>query len=158
MPVFTPERAIMYLKKTPTILAAILNGVDQTRATATRDGVDGWNVLQIIAHLNDYEEIFGQRMTAVLNEQNPAFAAYNPDQLAVENKYEDKDFVAVFAEWNTRRQEHIARVSALSPDDWNRTGVHPTSGMTSVLEIWLNAALHDVNHTEQIIRVLGMNA
>jgi hypothetical protein len=36
--------------------------------------------------------------------------------------------------------------------------MHPSFGEMTLLDLWLNVALHDLNHSEQIIRSLAATA
>lgn len=154
MPVFNGERVLLHLKKTPSIYALIMKDVDQVRASTARDGADGWTVLEVMAHLNDYEAIFTERTSAILDHENPALVGYDQAQLAIERNYAGKELAQVYSEWKARRQENIRFLSALPPEAWSRTGLHPSCGQITLLDLWLNTIAHDVNHAEQIIRSL----
>ncbi len=156
MPVFTPEKALMWMKKTPALMRVTLNGVSQARATDNRDGEDGWDVLEIVCHLNDYEQIFIERLRLMLEQESPTFHAYDPNALVVEHQYGAQQFDLVVTSWISRRAAHVRMLEALTPEQWERRGVHPSFGEMSVLDEAINAVLHDVNHLEQIARVLGI--
>jgi len=156
MAVFTPEKALMWMKKTPALIRVTLSGVNQARATGSRDGEDGWNVLEIVCHLNDYEQIFIERLRMMLDQDRPAFPAYDQNALVVENQYDAQQFDLVVTSWISRRAAHVRMLEALTPEQWERRGIHPSFGEMSVLDESINATLHDVNHLEQITRVLGL--
>ena len=40
-------------------------------------------------------------------------------------------------------------------DEWSRRGVHPSSGVITVLELATNVGLHDLNHIAQMTVALG---
>jgi len=157
MPIFSPERALMWIKKTPTIMRATLSGVTQARATGSRDGEAGWNVLEIICHLNDYEQIYIDRLRTMLTMDTPQFTGYDADQLVTQNQYDAQQFDQVLTSWTTRRAQHILLLEGLTPEQWQRKGIHPTFGEMTIIEATLSTTLHDVNHLEQIVRVLGLN-
>lgn len=157
MSIIVPDRALMYLRKGHALLRVILDGVDQARATATRDGDNGWTTLEVVCHLNDYEQIFIDREKAMLEGSKPSMTAYNPDALASQNQYAAQDFAQVLTTLYSRRAAHIKLLESLTPEQWNLTGVHPNWGEITITENAFNAALHDLNHMEQIARVLGLS-
>jgi hypothetical protein len=53
------------------------------------------------------------------------------------------------------RRQFIALIANCTEDQWSRRGVHPESGVVTLLELAINVGLHDVNHIEQIVRALG---
>jgi hypothetical protein len=158
MPVFTPEKAMLYISKTPVIVDTLLAGVDQARAANARTAPAEWSVLEIMAHLHDYESIFKERTNIILKEERGAFPAYDPDQLAVERQYNVQDFRMVCLSWKTARKVNLSNLESLLPESWTRTGMHPSFGEMTLLDLWLNVALHDLNHSEQIIRSLAATA
>lgn len=157
MPALNPTRTINLLRKNPTTLSVILRGVDQAQAQSARDGADGWSVLEIVCHLNDYEEIFMARNQAIIAEDMPTLMTYDPPTLARERNYQGQDFKAVFASWIARRKAHLEFLSALTPEQLERTGVHPAWGQPSVHEAIIVTSQHDGDHIEQIIRALGLS-
>ena len=155
MPAFTPQKAVRDLVKTPVILNVVLRGVDQQRAQQATDGTDGWSVLEILGHINDYEQIFTDRVRLALETERPNFPGYDPDERAKTLAYAQQDFAEVFASYVDRRRTFVALLRGLTPVQWQRTGIHRESGEMTVVEIALNSTLHDVNHIEQIIKALG---
>ena len=53
------------------------------------------------------------------------------------------------------RVEMLKMLRALTPEQWQRKGIHYASGEQTVVELATNTTLHDVNHIEQIIKALG---
>ena len=155
MPMFTPEKALRDFPKTPVILSAILNGVDQKRAQKATDGPGGWSVLEVLGHMNEFEQAFFQRSRLIVETEMPKFAALDPDALAKSHHYNDQKLTEVLASYVNWRRQHLAYVQALSPEQWQRKGIHPASGEVTLVENVTNTTLHDVNHIEQIVKALG---
>lgn len=155
MPMFTPERAILNLRRTPVILNGVLIGVDQALAQTATDGADGWSVLEVVCHLNDFEAIFLERIRMMIESDNPQFPAYDQVALADERRYADQDFVAVLTNLMSRRRSTIDYVSALDAEQWARPGIHAAHGAVTVMDTVVNMPLHDVIHIEQILKALG---
>ena len=155
MPMFTSEKALRSLRKTPVILAGILDNVSQERAQQATDGPDGWNGIEIVGHLLDYEEIFFERAKRMLAEDKPALEGYDQDALVKDHDYAHQNLQDVFQRFVTLRRTFINLLTTLTDEEWARQGVHPQSGEITVLEHAINITLHDVNHIEQIVRTVG---
>lgn len=152
----TPERAILWLSQTPVILSAIVRDVDQARAVSARDGADGWNVLEILCHLNDLEAIYIQRTQQIIETDAPNLIPFNHLDAVTANNYAGQNFADVLAQYLERRKEHLALLKGLSADQWAREGTHVSYGANPLAHYSTTTALHDVNHIEQITRALSL--
>ncbi len=155
MPIFSPEKTLLDLPRTPIILQTILQGVDQQRAISASDGPDGWNVVEIVGHLNDYDAIFLERTQAMIEGDAPALGSYDQEALVRQHGYAAQPLADVLASFLSRRRAYIDRLSGLSADQWQRTGMHPSWGKITVLDQALNVTHHDVNHIAQVIKTLA---
>jgi uncharacterized damage-inducible protein DinB len=155
MPLFTPELALRDLPKTPVILNAILRGVDQARAQSATDGADGWSVVEVVCHLNEYEKIFTDRALLLLASEVPTFESFDQAALARENHYTEQNLREVLASFIARRRAHLELLRGLAPEQWQRRAIHPVRGEVSLVELATYTTLHDVNHIEQIVKALG---
>lgn len=147
---------IFYMQKTLNILDAIISHVSQEEATSKTDGPEGWNVLSVMCHLRDYDQIFYDRVVLTLEQDNPQFPRYDHEALVIENEYNKQNLAAVFEEFVAKRRRFIALLNGLSPEQWQRTGVHPAYGPGNIIERARQVVFHDLNHTEQIVRVLEL--
>jgi len=143
------------LRKNLAILPNHLRGVSAHDATAYRDGGTGWTALQVLCHLRDYEAIFLERATLTVEQESPPLPNPDPDALAAERRYNEQDFAATVQEWLNRREAFLAYLTGLDEAAWARTAQHPRRGTISLQDQLALVAFHDVNHLEQIVRVLG---
>ncbi len=141
--------------KTQILLEMLLEGVDQEIATSRTDGPDGWSTLEILCHLRDFEEIWQLRVQMVLAEENPPLPLFDHARLIIERDYKSQDYATVYAERKALRAESQRMIDAISDEQWSRTGLHPQFGPLTLAEIRFQLMLHDVDHLEQIARVLG---
>lgn len=155
MALFTREIALRDLPKTPVILNVILRGVDQAQAQSATDGADGWSVLEVLCHLNDYEQIFIDRAHQLLAEDMPTFAAYDQVALVQANRYAEQNLRDVLASYVARRRAHLELLRSLTPEQWQRRAIHPVRGEVILTELSAYTVMHDVNHIEQIVKALG---
>jgi hypothetical protein len=148
-----PAKALRTLRKTPVLLEALLEGVTQEQAEALHDG--DWNVIFDVCHMRDFEAVAAQRVRALLAGSNPAFAVVSNDELIRDNNYAAADLRQVMGEIARLRREFIALLEALTDDQWLLEGVHPAQGPATLLDVAINAGLHDVDHLEQVVRCLA---
>lgn len=156
MPMLNVDKALRSLRKTPVILNALLKEVSQAQAQQATDGQNGWSVLFIVCHMSDFEDIFYRRVQSVLEQDCPRFPPVDQESLALTNDYAGQDFRQVLETYLQKRQAFIQRIESLTEEQLTRHGIHPETGDCTVLDIAINAALHDVNHLEQIVRALRM--
>lgn len=151
---FTPASALRDFTKTPVILDAVLAGVDQQRAAETTDGADGWSVLEVVCHMNDYEQIFFDRAKSMIETERPNFPPYDQNTRALDNDYAGQQLAEQLASFHARRAAFAAFAQALPAEVWQRTGIHPSYGEMNMIELVIKTTLHDVNHIEQILKAL----
>lgn len=147
--------AINALRRSNVILNDLVRDISQTDAVSHRDGGDGWNVVEIICHLRDLEEVYQRRSLQMLTDDNPRVEPFDIAGAVITNDYAHADLREAVAVWNERRAAHLQLLAGLAPEQWERTGIHPDYGPYTLLEAALRTALHDVNHTEQVLKALG---
>jgi uncharacterized damage-inducible protein DinB len=154
MVLIDPQRAFRALKQTHLILEHELRGLTQEKAAQTKDGPNGWSIVEVVCHLCDFEEIYYERLQLVMAEDCPTVPLYNQEELAVKNDYAHQDLRATLKTLTERRQRLVDWLSTLSAADLQRKGIHPTSGEFDIAGTAINIALHDINHIEQITHTL----
>ena len=152
---FVRERIIATLKRNQTILDGILHGLSQGDATSATDGPDGWTVLEVICHLRDLEEIYAGRIASMLKGENPTFPKVDPPALAKERNYAGDDLRSARSTLLEHRRATLAILAGLSPDQWTLTGTHGVYGPQTVEVLAFQIVTHDLDHMEQITRILG---
>lgn len=157
MALLDKPRAMRTLRKTPAIMQTILRGVDQARALGATDGPDGWSVLEVLCHLNDYEQIFGDRIRRMIAEDNPHFTNVDHEALVEENHYKEQMLDTIWKQYIEKRRALVVFLDSLPAEAWQRPGVYHGGIATNVTEVAINIALHEINHMEQITRSLGLS-
>jgi len=153
MSMFPPAGVIMAARKSQALLAMLLDGVDQATGSSLRDGGDGWTCVEVVCHLRDFDAISLRRLRLILEQDAPALPLFDVPGLAA--GYAGQSLATVLAERAALRAEITALLEGLPTDAWSRTGVHPTLGAWTVTEMGIKLAAHDVDHLEQIGRILG---
>ena len=151
----TPKELLDAFTSAPAVFQALLDGVTQEQAQAARGGDEGWSVVEVVCHLRDAEERSLERMRAMRDEDNPLIAGYDQEAWARDRNYAEDNLRDALAAFLRLREEHIAELSALSPDEWNRPGRHEEHGDISITGHTLHMVAHDLMHSAQIARQLG---
>jgi len=110
-----------------------MNGRDIARLCAKAEETDlskrtpegKWSLKELVCHLWRCQQVFAGRIEAMLAQENPAVAQYDPDN--------DPEFVALTARTASQaiegferdRDALLAKLSGLGPAEWHRPGRHP---------------------------------
>jgi hypothetical protein len=75
--------------------------------------------------------------------------------LAKERRYNEQDLRAAYSEWVNRRKPFLEFLEGLDESAWQRNANHPKRGSMSLQDQLALTAWHDVNHIEQVTRILA---
>lgn len=125
------------------------------QATTLRDGPDGWTITEVLGHLRDFDGFFRGRAIMMAEQDYPNLPAYDHEALAIERRYNEQDFRAVYEELVQSRAETRAFFAALSPEGWARAGVHPETGHFTMTNAVMQVGIHEVSHVDQIAKILA---
>jgi uncharacterized damage-inducible protein DinB len=142
------------LGRTIGIVRFMLQGIPADDLRTYRDGGAGWTVLEVLCHLRDFDEVFVQRLRLTVEQEQAALPVPNPDQWAVERRYNEQDLHQVLDAWSQNRDSLLTDMNGLFENDWARKAVHPVRGLMTATDQLLLMTWHDWNHTEQIVKIL----
>ncbi len=149
------ERHIGTMRLTCRILDNILAEVTEAQAHDLRDGPDGWSIIEIVCHLRDFDGIFRSRAQMMLREDYPRLPAFDHEAMAVERSYQQEELAAALQKLKESRAVFIAFFESLDVTGWDRSGVHPERDSFTMTDAVIQVGLHDLDHLEQITRVLA---
>lgn len=143
------------LHKMIAILGTVVQPLTQDAATSYRDGGTGWTVAEVVGHMLDYEVVFLERAQITAEQRGGELPNPEPDALVIERGYNRQQLGAIYAQWVQRRTDLLKYLAELKAEDWDKMAQHPRRGemaLTTQLELinW-----HDVNHLEQITRIVA---
>lgn len=147
-------RLVTAMRKSAATLAHVLANVRQEQAVTLRDGADGWTVLEVACHLRDFDEIFYGRAVMIVEQEYPTLPAYDHEALVVERRYNEQSLAAVVEGFTESRRVFADFFAALTPDQWERAGLHAERGRFTLTDAALQVPTHDLDHLEQITRIL----
>jgi DinB superfamily len=139
-----------------------------------RPAPESWAAKEVICHLRDIEELFMLRFRTMLAMDEPKFlvlaempddrAAWgivegdamplDPDRWAEERQYLRTDAAAALAALRRRREETLAFLGRLTPDQWRRGSIHATLGRMTFADWVALIAAHDDKHLDQLQRAI----
>ncbi len=138
---------------TPKKLARLVKGVS-TAKLRKRPAPDKWSVAEILAHLADVEIVVGWRMRSILGAPGTPIQAFDQDAWVIAGHYAKRDPRKSIEQHRVVREANLALLKSLSPDQWKHYGQHAERGQESIEHIARMVAGHDVNHIQQIERIL----
>ena len=76
--------------------------------------------IQYAAHVRDIQRVYGDRILLMLQEDDPVFAQFNPDEEAW-NGYNELDRTALADDLDAQARRLAGILEGLEPADWSRT-------------------------------------
>jgi len=157
------ERILSYVEgKQPLVVQAatakrlnrLIKGIP-TAKLRKRPTPDKWSVSEIIAHLADAEIVGGFRLRFILGSPGAPIVAYDQDKWVTSGHYDQRDPRKSLEQFCVLREWNLALLKSLMPEQWKHYGIHSERGRESIEHIVRMFAGHDINHLEQIEKILA---
>jgi len=139
---------------TPKKLDRLIKGVS-TAKLRKRPAPEQWSVSHILAHLADAEMVGGFRMRLILGAPGTPVAAFDQDAWVKNCHYEKRDPRKSVEQFRVVREANLALLKSLTPEQWKHYGMHSERGQETIEHIVRMFAGHDINHLQQIERILA---
>ncbi|MGB9071166.1 MAG: DinB family protein [Terriglobales bacterium] len=139
---------------TPRKLERLVAGASAAKLRK-RPAPDKWSVVEILAHLADVEIAIGWRVRAILGAPGTPVQAYDQDAWAEAGRYAKRNPRESVALMRAVRAANLALYKSLFPEQWKHYGLHAERGQETVEQIVRMVAGHDLNHLQQIERILA---
>jgi tryptophan 2,3-dioxygenase len=114
-----------------------------------------WSVAEIVAHLADVEIVVGWRVRSILGAPGTPIEAFDQDAWVEAGHYANRNPRASVAQLRGVREANLALYRSLTPEQWKLYGMHSERGQETVEHIVRMIAGHDLNHMQQIERIVG---
>jgi hypothetical protein len=134
-------------------LERLIKGVP-TRRLRKRPAPDKWSVSEILAHLADAEIVGSFRMRLILGAPRTPIAAFDQDSWVTSGHYEKRDPHKSVEQFRVLREANLALLKSLKPEQWQHYGIHSERGQETIKHIVCMFSGHDINHIQQIERIL----
>ncbi len=120
-----------------------------------RPAADKWSVSEILAHLADTEIVVSFRMRLILAAPGTPIAAVDQDSWVTSGHYEKRYPRKSVEQFRVVREANLALLESLIPQQWKHYGMHSERGQETIELIVRMYAGHDINHLQQIERILS---
>ncbi len=135
-------------------LSRLIKGVPLAQLRK-RPEPEKWSVSEILAHLADAEIVGGFRLRFILGSPGATIVAYDQDNWVTSGHYDKRDPQKSVELFRVLREANLALLKSLKAEQWKLCGVHSERGQESIEHIVRMFAGHDINHLQQIEKVLA---
>lgn len=153
----TSEQILAALSETPTCIAAFTACLTPAQLHTTPD-LGEWSANDVLAHLRACADVWGDCIAAILTQDMPTLRAINPKTWIKKTDYREQAFQPSLHAFTTQRNQLLAVLEPLAPEDWSRAAT--VTGAGKVLERtvlfyaqWL--ANHERPHLKQFKRIVN---
>lgn len=141
-------------QETPAILLELIDGVNETKLQA-RPAPGKWSVGEILAHLAEDELATSWRYRQMIEHCGCDLASFDQDQWADLGNYASWNPKEALELFRLLRVANLRMLRRLGADDWQKFGIHAERGKITVTDLARHMAGHDMNHIDQVRRILG---
>jgi hypothetical protein len=106
---------------------------------------DTWSPLEYGCHVRDVCALYLQRLTLMLDQDDPAYPNWDQDVTAVEHAYDAQDPKVVAVELVAAAEGLAAAFDSVTGAQWQRTGSR-SDGAAFTIDTFSRYFLHDVVH------------
>jgi hypothetical protein len=138
---------------TPKRLASLIKNVPPSKLRK-RSAPDKWSVTEILAHLGDAEIVTAWRIRAILGAPGTPIQAYDQNAWVAAGRYSERHPRQCLELFRAVREANLMVLKSLKPEQWTHHGVHAERGEETIERILHMMAGHDLNHLQQIERIL----
>ncbi|HLJ28885.1 MAG TPA: DinB family protein [Candidatus Angelobacter sp.] len=138
---------------TPKKLAGLIRGLTR-KQLARRPAPGKWSIAEILAHLADTEIVGSWRLRHIAGNSGAPIQAFDQNVWSEAFDYAHCDPKESLEVFRALRARNLAMLKALPKNLWENYGVHQERGKESVANIVRLYAGHDLNHLEQIERIV----
>ncbi len=120
------------------------------------EGEGRWSAAHVVPHLIDTELAWAFRIRQVVVEDRPLMQGFDQAKWADEFDYADEDLEESLRLLAALRQRNLRVFRALTPEQWERCGVHADRGPETLRDIARLLAGHDLRHLRQLQRIAAL--
>jgi hypothetical protein len=156
-PDLTPdELTAMLAAHLPRLRAATL-GVPAD-VLRTPPAPDPWSAVDVLAHLQECADVWGDSMRRILAEEQPRIRYVSPRSRIGKTEYRGLEFAALLERFVDARSDLLAILRPLPADGWERSGTVTRNGRTApwtLRDYVQRLATHEADHVGQVERLVG---
>jgi hypothetical protein len=147
------KKPLEILGTAPRKVAALVKGVTRKKLSA-RPQPDKWSVTEILAHLADVELVQGFRIRRILESNGTPIQGFDQDVWARYSDYAKHDPALSLEAYKVTRERTLRLLKSIPAAMRENYGMHSERGKETVTRVMEMMAGHDINHLDQIRRIL----
>ena len=120
---------------------------------AERPSPTKWSLKEIAMHLIDTQDVFVERVTRILTEENPTIVPFTPDKAQQEGAYLSANLERRMNDFDVQRRNLFTIVRDISDAQWKREGIHPDVKHYTVEKCLEALMRHEEHHLLQMFNV-----
>jgi hypothetical protein len=109
-----------------------------------------WSTQEVVCHLADYEPIYADRLKRVIALEGPELLPGDPGRFAARLAYDRRDVEEELAGVELTRTQMARILRALTPEDFQRRGLHPRDGALTLGNLLERVTAHIPHHVRFI--------
>ncbi len=140
-------------RQTPAALTQLLAGISAAKLYQRPDPAK-WSISEVLAHFADAEIVNTWRYRQMIEHDGGPLLPYNQDLWNTLGDYRSRppsDSLTIF---RLLRENNVRMFDRLTPEQWECHAIHAERGRMTVRELAQLIAGHDLNHLEQIRKIL----
>jgi hypothetical protein len=141
-------------RQAPGALAQLIEGVAET-TLYLKPAPGRWSVTEILAHMAEDELSSTWRYRQILEHDEPELPGFDQEMWARLGDYSSWKTHEALEMFRLLREANLRMFAQLTPEQWQRHGIHSERGELTVRELCRHMASHDVNHINQIRIIVG---
>ena len=138
---------------TPKKLSTLIGKLNKKQLTK-RPAPGKWSIAEILAHLADTELVGAWRMRMILSQNGTPIQAFDQDMWANTFNYLQRDSKSSMETFRVLRENNLALLKSVPKNLWENYGMHQERGKESIAHIVRMFAGHDLNHLQQIEKIV----
>ena len=143
-------------REAPRTLARLIEGVS-TEKLKQSPAPGKWSVCAILAHLAEDEVTSAWRYRQMIENNGTSLASFDQNEWARLGDYDSWEPREALEMYRLLREANLRMLAKLTPEEWQRSGIHSERGRMTVEDLVSQMAGHDMNHIEQGRQILERN-
>jgi uncharacterized damage-inducible protein DinB len=154
--IFKLSETVAILRRTPRVLPELVRGLPEAW-TQNAEGPETWSARDVVAHLTELEEQDWMPRLRIILEHGEARPFTPVDRVAFRVRFPRESADELLTLFAQRRAENLRVLDGLclTADQLALAGTHPALGRVTLANLLAAWAVHDLNHTGQIVRVMA---
>ncbi|MCW5977207.1 MAG: DinB family protein [Bryobacteraceae bacterium] len=111
---------------------------------------DRWSLKELACHLMVIQAVFSRRVAAMLEQEDPILASYDPDEDAEFDRLKKRPAAAILSQFQADRAAFIRLLDSLGAAQWRRSGQHPEFDRYDIRFLVEYLLYHEAHHIYQM--------